>query len=85
LGIIERDTGNLATDLNEYYKRTLLPPKFITINGREIKIPSSTRDLDKIEMGEYLTKISIDCEIPVPDPHSLDGYYCGKKTCPQCN
>lgn len=68
LGIIERETGNSANDLHEYFKRTLLPPKFIKVFGKEIKIPSSTTDLNKAEFGEYMDKISAECEIPIPDP-----------------
>ena len=84
LHIIERETGNTSYDLHEFYKRTKLPPKFIKINGKEIKIPSSTRDLSKIGFGEYMDKISADCEIPIPDPHELPGYICGNKSCPNC-
>jgi len=84
LSIIERETGNLAKSLHELYRRTLLPPKFLQVNGRELKIPTSTTELTKIEMTDYLDKISADSEVPIPDPHSLNDYYCGKKECIKC-
>ena len=77
LSIVERETGNLASDLHEWCKRKFLPPKFIKINGEEIKIPGSTTELNKIEMGEFLEKISAWCEITLPDPTLLDGYIQG--------
>ncbi len=67
LGVIEFETGNNANDLHEYFKRKFLPPKFIKVLGKEIKIPSSTTDLNKIEFSEYLDKISAEVEISIPD------------------
>jgi len=72
LGIIEAETGNTASDLHETFKRTLLPPRFITttIKGKEqeIKIPASTTKLSKIDMGDYLEKICAETNVPIPDP-----------------
>jgi hypothetical protein len=81
LELIELETGNNATTLHEYFKRTLLPPKFqeIKVNGeiKEFKIPASTTELSKLAMGEYLDKISALTGIQVPDPTLLDGYIQG--------
>ena len=74
LHIIERETGNDANDLHEFLKRTLLPPKFITVMGKEIKIPRSTTELNKIEFGEYMDKICAMTNVPIPDPHELANY-----------
>ena len=67
---IEFETGNIATDLHEDFKRRFLPPRFIHIKGkgsvRELKIPGSTTELSKIQMGEYMDKISADSEIAIP-------------------
>lgn len=68
LGIIEIETGNSADDLHEYFKRVHLPPKFITVMGKEIKIPRSTTELSKVEMGEYLDKICAETNVPIPNP-----------------
>jgi hypothetical protein len=73
LQVIERETGNNAEDLHEYFKRTLLPPKFITVLGNEIRIPRSTTELNKIEFGEYLDKICALTDVPLPD-RELAGY-----------
>lgn len=74
LGVIEQETGNSSNDLHEYFKRALLPPKFITVLGKEIKIPSSTTELSKIEFGEYLDKIVAMTNVPLPDPE-LAGFF----------
>ncbi|UPJ35831.1 hypothetical protein IVB45_02125 [Bradyrhizobium sp. 4] len=73
LGVIERETGENSNDLHEFFKRKLLPPVFKKIRGEEIKLPASTKDLDKIAFGEYLDKISALTEIPLPDPEAA-GY-----------
>lgn len=57
-----------AEDLHEFLRRKLLPPKFITVRGEEIKIPRSTTELSKTEFGEYLEKICALVEVPLPDP-----------------
>jgi hypothetical protein len=72
LGIVEQETGNNANDLHELFKRTLLPPKFITVMGKEIKIPKSTTQLTKIEFGDYLDKISAECGVPLPNKEDLE-------------
>lgn len=66
LGVIERETGNLATDLHELFKRKFLPPIPKKILGVDFKIPSSTTELNKVEFGEYLDKISALTNIPIP-------------------
>jgi hypothetical protein len=43
------------------------------VNGEEIKIPSSTTTLSKIDFGEYLDKIAAETGIPLPDPEAA-GY-----------
>jgi len=77
LQAIERETGNNANDLHEYFKRTLLPPVFKTVLGKEFKIPASTTELSKVEMGEYLDKIAALTEVPLPDPKAA-GYFTGR-------
>lgn len=66
LGVIERETGNLATDLHELFKRKFLPPIPKKILGVEFKIPASTTELNKAEFGEYLDKISALTNIAIP-------------------
>ncbi len=67
LGVIEFETGQNADDMHEYFRRKLLLPKFITVNGEEIKIPRSTTELSKTEFGEYMEKISAMVDVPIPD------------------
>jgi hypothetical protein len=73
-GIIERETGNDSISLHEYFKRELLPPKFIKLKGKEYRVSRSTTELNKIEFGEYLDKICALSNVPIPDPTLLEGY-----------
>jgi hypothetical protein len=68
LEIIARETGDTSNDLHEFFKRKLLPPVFKTIRGEEMKLPASTRDLDKLAFTDYLDRISALVEIPLPNP-----------------
>lgn len=74
LGVISQETGDDANSLHEYFKRTLLPPKFIKVMGKEIKIPQSTTELSKSDMSEYLDRICNLTGVPLPD-RELAGYY----------
>lgn len=65
---IEKETGNLAYDLHELFKRKFLPPIPKKILGIEFKLPASTTNLTKQEMSEYLDKISAFTHIPIPEP-----------------
>lgn len=71
LETIEKETGNSASDLHEYFKREFLPPKFIKvmIKGKEIerKIPASTTELEKIPFTDYLDKICAMTGVSIPD------------------
>lgn len=62
-----------AEDLHEFLRRKLLPPKFITVRGEEIKVPRSTTELSKTDFGEYLEKICALVEVPLPNPEDA-GY-----------
>lgn len=66
IGVIEKETGNLAYDLHELFKRKFLPPIPKKILGIEFKLPASTTELTKVEFGEYLDKIAAFTEIPIP-------------------
>ena len=66
LSIIAKDTGDNENNLHEYFKRALLPPKYIKVLKKEIKIPSSTTNLSTTEFSEYITKIEALTGIPSP-------------------
>jgi len=67
LYMIEDETGNNADYPHELFRRTLLPPKFIEVMGKEIKIPCSTTELNSYEFRNYLDKISSETGVPIPD------------------
>lgn len=71
LRIIANHTGNSENDLHELFKRIFLPPQYKKILGREIKMPASTTNLNKIEFGEYMDRISAETGIAVPDPKAF--------------
>ena len=72
-GVIENETGTTANDVHEWAKRMFLPPRFISVQGMEIRIPASTTNLSKHDFSEYLDKICAATSIPIPDP-ALAGY-----------
>lgn len=75
LEVCERETGQPADDIHEWGKRKFLPPRYIKVNGEEMKIPSTTTTLSKYEFGEYLDRLSSELEIALPDIQQA-GYYC---------
>lgn len=68
LGVIADETGDNINDLHEYFKRVLLPPRFIKVFGKEIKIPATTTELTGNEMWQYMLRIEQLTNIPIP-PH----------------
>jgi hypothetical protein len=73
LGVIESETGNNANDMHEFFRRTLLKPKLINVMGKEIRVPSSTTELTKVEFGEYMDRICAETNVPIPNPEDA-GY-----------
>jgi len=67
LSIIAKETGDNPNDLHEYFKRRLLPPRFVKVLGRTIRLPATTTKLSKSEFAEYLDKICALTNIPIPD------------------
>jgi len=74
LRMIENETGNEANDLHEIFKRLFLQPRFVSYQGKEIKLPASTTGLTKLDMGDYLDKICAHTAVPLPDPADA-GYF----------
>lgn len=74
LEIIERETGNNADYLHEYFRRKLLPPKHIKVLGKEIMIPASTIELSKDAMMNYMDKISAESGVAIPNPEEYKKY-----------
>lgn len=79
LQIISREYGDDPVSLHEYFKHKLLVPVTKTIKGKSGKeivfeVDKSTTDLNKTEMGEYMTRIAVLTEIPVPDPKLLENF-----------
>ena len=67
LGIISDETGDNANDLHEFFKRKLLPPRFIKVLGKEVKLPATTTTLSKADFAKYLMSIEHLTVIPAPD------------------
>lgn len=71
LGVIERETGNDANELHDFFRSKLLPPKTVCIRGNKDKHyferPTSTTELNKLEFGDYLDKICAMTNVPIPD------------------
>lgn len=73
LSLIERETGNAAVELHEFFKRKFLLPKHISVMGNDIRIPGTTTGLKKHEFSEYLDKICALTNVPLPNPEE-SGY-----------
>jgi len=71
LEVIADETGNNVTDLHEYFKVKLLPPRLVKIKGKaqehEIEVPQSTTGLDKASFADYLDRICALTGVPLPD------------------
>lgn len=67
LRLIELETGQDSEDIHEVAKRKFLPPRFVDVQGEEIKLPATTTRLNSQEFSEYITKIEIWTGIPVPN------------------
>jgi len=67
LGIISDETGDNANDLHEFFKRKLLPPRFIKVLGKEVKLPATTTTLSKADFAKYIMFIEHLTVIPAPD------------------
>ena len=65
--IISDDTCDDVNSLHEYFKRTLLAPKFIKVLNKEIKIPGNTAELSKADFSEYINRIEELTKIPSPN------------------
>lgn len=73
--IISKHTGHTEQELHEIYSRMFLKPIFITYKDKEIKLPSGTSELSKLEFIEYTDKViaegaSMGIEIPPPNTQS---------------
>ena len=72
LKLIEDETGNDSQEIHEYFKRIFLPPRFISVFNREIKIPASTTKLDTKEFTDYIAKIEKMTGIKCPNPEEIN-------------
>lgn len=71
--IIARETGNNEDELHEFFKQKFLPMKKIVLRGKDTTEHvftrlTSTTELNKVDFGDYLTKISALTGVPLPDP-----------------
>lgn len=71
LEVIEKETGNSANDLHEYFRRVLLTAKILKVMSKEIKVPKSTTELNKVEFGDYMDKICAMTNVPIPNTENF--------------
>ncbi len=69
LNMIEKEGMGDAEELHEYFKRAHLQPVVIEVMGREMTIPNSTKNLSTSEFSDYISKIYMETNVPIP---SLD-------------
>lgn len=66
LRLIQDETGNDIMDLHNYVKEYLLPPKYVTVFLKEVKLPPSTSKLTKMEFSEMIYQLEKVSGIPMP-------------------
>jgi len=68
LGIISEETGEADTlRLHELFRRMFLFEEIVKVLDKEVRIFKSTTDLDVVEFKEYLEKIELETNVPIPD------------------
>lgn len=72
LRLIAEETGDNENNLHEYFKRVHLPPRFVTVRGKEIKLPATTTELKTNEFSEYIRRIEQETNILAPDINTID-------------
>lgn len=68
LNQLERETGDEAEVMHEYYKKTFLLSREAEYKGKIVEIPPSTASLTIKQFMEYIRNIEVDTGIPAPDP-----------------
>ncbi len=72
LNIIAEETGHDPIELHIRFKDEFLFDKEEEVMGRPIRLTKSTTDLSKTEFGEYMERISVLVEVPLPDASIFD-------------
>lgn len=75
LAVIAEETGHTAEELHEIFKRMFLPPRVVTYKEKELKIASSTANLNTLEFSQYIERIRAEAGtmgITIPDPSQVD-------------
>jgi hypothetical protein len=72
--IVARETGNDLETLKEHWIHQHAPRILVPFNGKMVYRPKRTHEMTKLEMSEFLDKCSADCEVPLPDPTTLENY-----------
>lgn len=73
---MEEHTGQRKEDIHDYYK-TMFLSRQVSIGGRWVTVVGSTKDLNTLQMTQYLEKVKADAAtefgiiLPLPD----DRYY----------
>lgn len=70
---ISKHTGHTSEELHEIYSRMFLKPKFITYKDKEIKLPTGTSDLNKLEFMEFTDRVIAEgagMGIVIPPPNT---------------
>lgn len=67
LRLLSDETGNDENNLHSYFKRKHLPPRFVEVLGKEIKLPATTTTLSTSEFTEYIMRIEMETGINLPN------------------
>lgn len=75
LGIIEKETGNLADDMHKLFKGKFLSNAIVEVFGEKVRREKSTTELTVTEFSEYIEKIAVFTGIQPPPVENFDSAY----------
>ena len=77
LRVIAENTGNDEDTLHRLFKGRFLPPKIVTLKGKEYKLARSTTELDTVQFAEYLSRVAAEAAelgIHLPSKEEAEKY-----------
>lgn len=72
LELIAMSSGHSAQDLHNWAKGKFLSKGITEVFGDKVRKVDSTTELGRNEFGEYMARIELATEIPIPDPEPFN-------------
>ena len=72
LNLISISSGHNPRELHNWAKGKFLSKGITEVFGDKVRKTDSTTDLNRNEFGEYLARIELATEVPIPDPEPFN-------------